>query len=444
MKLFSRTSSPLSIDLPLSRKSSSTITPPSPSDPASVPSVISSTSPPRRPRLRHGPPPFFETWASVRFPKSRRDELRYLTLAGPYLRTSATPFGDVFTTVLPVFGATITADEFPSFKITVRAPTSRLVILPESRPDHTALVDHLMAASTRSLASCYTHQADHAPHAFGTIVQARDRTHDDVVTVKIATKAKLPDVLAACARREAPLLLSLPIHPAIVELVDVYESDRAYYVVTTGAPQHTLWQVAESRRGAPFGERDVAAIVSALLGALLALRRAAVVHRAVAPWNVLVDGISNLHAGKGKTSGGIEGAILTNFELACSVSEREDVPHVLAAMEAGHGMLPDCGLMFVAPEVRAGETCGYAGDVWSVGAVMHWMLVGEAPDRPAAGAPRAAMMRPSASMDLGPFEGPLWRGVTSGAKHLCASLLMADPRARVAASHALCHPWLIL
>ena len=154
------------------------------------------------------------------------------------------------------------------------------------------------------------------------------------------------------------------------------------------------------------------------------------VHRLITLENVL------LHPGRD-----VGTPALANFEAAVSAVDVDDWKCVLEHFKNGPFAVSHA--QYLAPEVCAGGVGGYEQDVWSVGIVMHYLLVGYTPfefenvqsvDRLVAVVAGARGM-PS-------FSGPLWRGVTSVAKHLCASLLHADPKLRVSAESALEHPWL--
>ena len=85
-------------------------------------------------------------------------------------------------------------------------------------------------------------------------------------------------------------------------------------------------------------------------------------------------------------------------------------------------------------------------DVWSVGILMHYLLVGCTPFENVPGDYdlNSLMDMISKTRGMPNFAGFQWRGVTSEAKHLCASLLHADSRVRVTPTQALSHPWLTL
>lgn len=509
MKLFSRTPSPVSLE-PVSRTSSSDA-PPSPSAQcAAAATTVSSldtedariaglhddlarasppaSCPPRRPRLRNDAPPFYQCWATVKQPgEYRRAVLRFCTVSGPTLRLSATPSADVLATSLCVFGATITTDEFPSWRIVIKTPAlpsaTRVQLFADSRVDHVMLTNHLLTAAHRSITDHYTFVSHSRDTLFSRVCNALD-DHGNAVCVKLWTKQRLTTQSAALARREPVLLLDMAKHETIPDVCDIYDSPRAYYVVINGLCQNTL--LSNFYQFGAFAEVDVALVIANLLNALTHIQQYNVVHRFIAPNTVTIT------TAQRDSMARIQRVQLSDFELANRVGDAQDsgiipcvtdvlkqYPHVLRSHAA-----------YVPPEVyinasakatrttarsNAKEHAGrrstgdinsnaavsasspqsdddgeqnaqlaFAHDVWSVGMVMHWMLVGCTPfDAHLSCYDKAAALIADAS-GMPVFSGPLWRGVSTGAKHLCSNLLHADPRYRLSPQRALQHPWLRL
>lgn len=372
------------------------------------------------------------------------------------LRLSATPSADVLATSVCVYGAVVTTDDFPSMRITVRTSDVRLQLSAESREDHAALATQLGHAAHRTIISDYVFVRHVRQAFFSRVCDATDaRAHP--VTVKLSTKARLSARLAALARRESVLLLAIPQHPAIPHLQDVYDSPRAYYVVTAGRALPTLASTYAQR--GPYCEGDVAVVIADLLSALVHLRRARVVHRFLSPGTVVVNADECR----------VRSACLVDFEMASLVDDDKNdisVPSVLDVLrEEDH--MRRLHSAYVPPEVYseqflkgstertagadggedddedAADEC-FAQDVWAVGMIMHWMLVGCTPFDAHVESFEEVQRLVADARGMPVFSGPLWRGVTSGAKHLCASLLHADVCARLSPARAMQHPWLRL
>ena len=245
MKLFSRTPSPLSIG---ASSISSTRTPSAPPSPA-----------PRR-RLRHGTPPFFQLWANIRNPTTRKYHLRYLTLSGTHLRYSATPcpLRDVLARSILVYAANISEDR-ALLRIHIRSGDERLVIVAENKHDHAAMLAELQRASCRFITDVYTFQRDAYATAYGRSSAAIEKESGRSVSIKIACKSGLSPHHLAGARREAAVLLSMEEHHNVVQLVDIYESQRSLYLVFNHTNAITLEHIVQQR--GVLCEAEVACII---------------------------------------------------------------------------------------------------------------------------------------------------------------------------------------
>lgn len=445
MKLFSRSSSPLSLDRSLSSTTSKSKL--SKSTKTSFPSRSDSTvtrsrsaTPPRRPRLRHGPPPFFEGWASLRVDKSRGSELRFCTLAGPRFSWSASPRQSILAGSIVIFGTVITAEEFPTLRITIKhSDDQKLIIFPENKREHSTLYEELQRAATRSLTNVYAFQRDLRASAFGRTSEAVDVYDDNLALVKVVPKADLSNYHIRMARREACTLCSIPQHPNCVSIIDVYESVRTVYLVTDHVPAKSLDQVVNER--GTLCEADVALIVKDCLRAVQHLHKHGIVHRLVHPENVLVIpdvDLVDAYEWKGVFIGS---AKLCNFELATSDAYLDDTLPMLDSFSE-NGPLFLRHATYLAPEVVMGQLGDSKQDTWSLGILMYFLLVGCTPFDNGLSTLSELTNVIGTIKGMPTFSGPLWSGVSSGAKDLCAHLLHADPAARLSTMEALNHPWL--
>lgn len=483
MKLFSRTPSPVSLEPP--SRTWSPEAPPSPVGCQAAGTISSvdtddginatrahaatevelesdvtstfSSCPPRRPRLRNDAPPFYQCWATVKQPgEYRRPVLRFCTVSGPTLRLSATPSADVLATSLCVYGATITTDEFPSWRIVIRTPSmpsTRVQLFADCRADHIMLTNHLCTASRRAITDHYTFVSHARDTSFSRVCNAVDN-HGQPVTVKLWAKQRLTTQSAALARREPVLLLDIPKHVCLPDVCDIFDSPRAYYVVMNGVSQDTL--ASNFGQFGAFAEVDVAIVIANLLQALIHISKFNVVHRFIAPNTITITTAPQDSMAR------IAAVELTDFELAARVGDAQDsgiVPSVTDVLRE-HSHVLHSHAAYVPPEVYSELKSGkrpdgqdhsltqsesaFSFDVWSVGMVMHWMLVGCTPfDSYLTSFDKVSAIIADAS-GMPVFSGPLWRGVSTGAKHLCANLLHAHPRLRLSPESALQHPWLRL
>ncbi|KAI0558056.1 serine:threonine protein kinase Chk2 [Gracilaria domingensis] len=230
---------------------------------------------------------------------------------------------------------------------------------------------------------------------------------------------------------EAVTLLCMPDHRNIVPILDVFESARTLYLVTDYADANTLTEVVQYR--GMLCEADVATIVSGLLRALVHMQHSQLVHRLICPDNILLlphhDNIAV--------------PVLHNFEYAVSNADLKDSTS-MSKCYSEHGPLSLSQLAYIAPEVARGDVGDSQQDVWSVGILMHFLLVGCTPFDDNLSSLDNLTRTIASTRGKPTFSGALWGGVTSGAKDLCASLLHSNAKYRVSASDALLHPWLNL
>ena len=236
-----------------------------------------------------------------------------------------------------------------------------------------------------------------------TVYLARDRVRGESVALKVLHphlvtqgRERLRREVAAAARIHHPhalvvrelfdfggtLALSMPLHPG---------STLSEDVATRGPlPADALWRLGE-----------------ALAGALAEAHRAGVVHRDVAPGNVLID---PARAGT-----------LTDFGLA-RLDEAQSRTATTALGTAG----------YTAPEVLDGQRAGPAADLYGLGCVLYLAATGHAPFE---GASPLAVMQRQAEGRYTPLAtarpdlpAPLREGIEA--------LLARDPAARPESARA--------
>ncbi|VEG26799.1 serine/threonine-protein kinase [Actinomyces howellii] len=144
-------------------------------------------------------------------------------------------------------------------------------------------------------------------------------------------------------------------HPHVVSLIDtgVLPDDRPFIVMERCDGGSLVDLVA---RG-PVAPADAVALVRAAASALGAAHDAGVLHRDVKPANILLDSYGSPR--------------LTDFGIAAVEREGQDPTVTLECLT------PD----FAPPEAFALSTPGPSGDVWSMGAVLFFLLTGRGPRR---------------------------------------------------------------
>ena len=196
----------------------------------------------------------------------------------------------------------------------------------------------------------------------GEVYEAVDRRLDRTVAVKVLRSELGADRrFVARFHREARTAARLA-HPSIVAVHDFgTEGDRAFLVMEH-VPGTTLTEMAR-RHGRPSPAR-VAQIGADVAQALAHAHARGVVHRDVAPGNVMV-----------RDDGAVK---VLDFGIA------------RAAISSGHGgsVTAHGTVAYAAPEVLAGETGDQRVDVYGLGAVLYELLAGTPPFRGTDGAAR--------------------------------------------------------
>ncbi len=229
----------------------------------------------------------------------------------------------------------------------------------------------------------------------GEVYEAVDRRLDRTVAVKVLR----PEIGAdrrfvARFQREARTAARLA-HPGIVAVHDYGQDGDRVFLVLEHVPGRTLTEMVR-RDGSPAPGR-VAEIGAAVAEALAHAHARGVVHRDIAPSNVMV-----------RDDGTVK---VLDFGIAA------------AAISSGHGgsVTAHGTLAYAAPEVLAGLPSDQRVDVYGLGAVLYELLAGgsavpgsrrrrAAPGRDAAFAPRARSIGPRrAGRDGAPLPQPVPR-----------------------------------
>jgi hypothetical protein len=215
----------------------------------------------------------------------------------------------------------------------------------------------------------------------GSVWLARDERSGRRVTVKIVPREGKS---GSRARREAQAMASLE-HPACLRAFACGRDAQSVYIAYEYVPGKTL---REALRAGELRDGDVIEAAAQVLEGLAHAHARGIVHRDVKPANVLLaDGpdvsVRLLDFG------------LARFAEADTLTAVGDVPGTLA---------------YIAPERLHGEPASAAGDVWSVGVLLHEALAGRHPfwrpslaetaDAIADGAPPLAELRPDLPQPL--------------------------------------------
>ena len=261
-----------------------------------------------------------------------------------------------------------------------------------------------------------------------------DGLFERTVALKV-TRPGLAPALASRFRRERRLLAALD-DPAIARLLDAGQ-------LADGRP----WIAMEYVEGEPLtaaadrlelGVEDRLRLFVRVCEAVGHAHRALVVHRDLKPSNILVTGDPGARAEPGPEPGALDPRIkLLDFGIAALLDGGDD------AQSAGRLLTP----AYAAPEQAARGPITTATDVYALGVLLHELLVGRRPSRPADGAgpeaPSAALARtPEAAAGAlaaarATSAGHLRRRLRGDLDAVVARALQARPEDRYGSADAL-------
>ncbi|UIZ28973.1 hypothetical protein KXD40_007405 [Peronospora effusa] len=247
--------------------------------------------------------------------------------------------------------------------------------------------------------------------AFSVVHIATHRETRKQVAVKCIAKASLGRQNVHSLKQEVEVMSSLK-HPNIVPLLDYFEEDRYYYIVTPLCTGGELFGDLVKRKS--YTEEDARVLMRKLAGAIEYIHSRGIVHRDLKPENILL-----------KTSAPGAEVMIADFGFARPMD--------------GSRRGTACGTPgYVAPEVVQGEPYGAQVDCWSLGVILFILLCGYPPFP---GANHATVLNKVVKAEY-KFESPYWDEVSDEAKDLVSELLTVDRTKRLDASGLLAHPWM--
>ncbi|KAG1703463.1 hypothetical protein DVH05_007411 [Phytophthora capsici] len=247
--------------------------------------------------------------------------------------------------------------------------------------------------------------------AFSVVHIATHRETRKQVAVKCIAKASLGPQDVHSLKQEVEVMSSLN-HPNIVPLLDYFEEERYYYIVTPLCTGGELFDDLVKRKS--YTEEDARVLMRKLASAIDYLHSRGIVHRDLKPENILL-----------KTSAPGAEVMIADFGFARPMN--------------GSRRGTACGTPgYVAPEVVQGEPYGAEVDCWSLGVILFILLCGYPPFP---GANHATVLDKVVKAKY-QFESPYWDEVSDEAKDLVSELLTVDRTKRLDASGILAHPWM--
>uniref|UniRef100_A0A170ZKA4 Map kinase-interacting serine threonine-protein kinase 1 n=1 Tax=Triatoma infestans TaxID=30076 RepID=A0A170ZKA4_TRIIF len=236
-------------------------------------------------------------------------------------------------------------------------------------------------------------------------------------------------------------------HPNIIQLLEMFEDDRRFYLVFEKVEGgQLLTRIQERGR---FTEREAAEITRDLASALKFLHAKGIAHRDLKPENILCVSraslspvkLCDLDLGSGIRFSPVLGVPLSSPRLHSPVGSAEF-------------MAPEVVATFTEQPDHQGSPAWYDKrcDMWSLGVVLYILLSGYPPFwgqccnestclGPDCSDCRNALFDLIADRPRPEFPIEEWAGVSEAARRLVASLLSRDPADRPTAAEVLSHPW---
>lgn len=239
-----------------------------------------------------------------------------------------------------------------------------------------------------------------------------------------------PHVQAEGLAREVALLREIR-HRNVIQLVDVYEDAEYVHLVTElcqgGELYDKIVQKAHTGGGDShdvvpcFHEHEAARIIHQILSAISYMHDRNIVHRDIKPENILF---------KRSTTHGIDDDLsITIIDFGLSRRHNHKMERPMTSLVGTP--------YYIAPEViqqKYDKSC----DMWSVGVVAYILLCGYPPFN------GVTTDEVSASVQKGRYHffSEEWRQTSPDVRHFVRHLLQKEPKKRMTAREALCHPWI--
>ncbi|CAK9091074.1 Calcium-dependent protein kinase 5 (PbCDPK5) [Durusdinium trenchii] len=260
---------------------------------------------------------------------------------------------------------------------------------------------------------------------FGTVLRARHRRTGEVVAIKSIAKSQLKDEEAL---QLEVAFLKMSDHPNTVRYYETFEDAHDIHLVMEMCSGGSLAQYIQNAHedfGPGVSEDELARITLQMLQGIAYCHAHSVAHRDIKPQNLLFSC----------------GAPKTGSAIPISCSGHGDAPlklvdfgiaGVLRNDRPEKRLLTKCAgtVGYMAPEVFGSRPYdGRSADLFSIGAVMHHMIVGVPPSWKSA-------------TNTYEFPGKVrYMQLSEDCQSLMEHLLHEEPEMRPTAAEALQHPW---
>ncbi|XP_012265021.2 serine/threonine-protein kinase Nek3-like [Athalia rosae] len=200
-------------------------------------------------------------------------------------------------------------------------------------------------------------------------------------------------------------------HPNIITYHDAWNEENRFYILMEYATRGTLKDLLDRRRK-PLSNEDSLYLFSQVALGVHHIHSRGILHRDLKPENVMLTGRL--------------GEVVKIGDFGVSKNIREQSGVKLAG-----------SYYFMAPEMLRGEPdCDFKSDIWSIGAILYWMVTYELPFQATA---LKDLIDAVCSSRIRPFELPICTEVVN----LVSKMLRNNPTHRPSAAQLLLCPFLV-
>ena len=248
--------------------------------------------------------------------------------------------------------------------------------------------------------------------SYGSVRKITHKLTGEDRAVKILLKNKLTSSVNMENILNEVRILQMLDHPNILRVFECYQDKFCYCIVTELCTGGELFKKISDGKG--ISEEQAAEFIRHIISCVAYLHERRIMHRDLKPENFLLhaDGSNMLK--------------LIDFGAACSFEPGQTLSHRIGTS------------YYIAPEMMSNkynEKC----DLWSVGVILHIMLVGCPPFE---GKTDLDILKKIQKAKIDPNSG-LYKKLSPRSKDLLFKLLRVDPKLRISAREALNHEWLI-
>ncbi|XP_042117633.1 sperm motility kinase 2B-like [Peromyscus maniculatus bairdii] len=238
--------------------------------------------------------------------------------------------------------------------------------------------------------------------AFAKVKLAHHRLTGTPVAVKVLQKRKM----WCFAVMNEVNIMKLMNHPNIISLLQVIEADKRTYLIMELFEGKELYKYVQ--KAGHLQEDHARGIFRQILSAVSYCHKQGVIHRDLKPDNIMVDG-------NGKVK-------IIDFGLGTQLKPGQNVGFFIGPYA------------FCAPELLLELCHGPKADIWALGVVLYFMVVGKLPF--------CAVISPELKMQIvkGNYTVPL--GLSKELQDLLSLLMRVNPKRRPTADEVMTHSWL--